>query len=160
MLADYAIGVVHDRANLIFGDCCDIIKIAKITSIPNEVREERLKNKNNYYCRHESIPSTPLSADSTSPLSPTSAYFTTSEGKARFLTRYSRDVTVEGLTRQEDVPPIIPTNSLDLRQKKVYHYNKITFILSRISFSNAFVFQYCLILFFLLFFFSFNASSL
>lgn len=68
--------------------------------------------------KHESIPSTPLSTDSTSPLSPTSAYFTTSEGKARFLTRYSRDVTVEGLTRQEDVPPIIPTNSLDLRQKK------------------------------------------
>lgn len=71
--------------------------------------------------KHETIPSTPvtpLSADSTSPLSPTSAYFTTSEGKARFLTRYSREVTVEGLTRQEDSPPVIPTDSLDLRQKK------------------------------------------
>lgn len=119
-------------ANLIFGDCCDIIKIVKIASIPNQAREEQLKNENDHYCRRESIPSTPLSADSTSPLSPTSAYFTTSEGKARFLTRYSRDVTVEGSTRQEDVPPIIPTNSLDLRQKKVHHYNKIAFILSRI----------------------------
>ncbi|XP_032666579.1 uncharacterized protein LOC116842044 isoform X3 [Odontomachus brunneus] len=71
--------------------------------------------------KHETIPSapvTPLSADPTSPLSPTSAYFTTSEGKARFLTRYSRDVTVEGLTRQEDAPAVVPTNSLDLRQKK------------------------------------------
>lgn len=90
------------------------------SSIANQMREERLKNKNDHYCRHESIPSTPLSTDSTSPLSPTSAYFTTSEGKARFLTRYSRDMIVEGSTRQEDVPPIIPTNSLDLRQKKVY----------------------------------------
>ena len=73
-------------------------------------------------CRHETVPSTPvtpLSADSTSPLSPTSAYFTTSEGKARFLTRYSHDVTVEGLTRQDDPPTVIPTDSLDLRQKKV-----------------------------------------
>ncbi|XP_076678285.1 shroom isoform X3 [Andrena cerasifolii] len=71
--------------------------------------------------KHETVPSTPvtpLSADSTSPLSPTSAYFTTSEGKARFLTRYSHDVTVEGLTRQEDAPTVIPTDSLDLRQKK------------------------------------------
>ncbi|XP_025268223.1 protein Shroom isoform X2 [Camponotus floridanus] len=70
--------------------------------------------------KHETIPSTPvtpLSAD-LSPLSPTSAYFTTSEGKARFLTRYSQDVTAEGLTRQEDAPAIEPTNSLDLRQKK------------------------------------------
>ncbi|XP_012146204.1 shroom isoform X3 [Megachile rotundata] len=69
----------------------------------------------------ESIPSapvTPLSTDTTSPLSPTSAYFTTSEGKARFLARYSRDATVESLTRQEDEPPVIPTDSLDLRQKK------------------------------------------
>lgn len=71
--------------------------------------------------KHETIPSapvTPLSADSTSPLSLTSAYFTTSEGKARFLTRYSRDVTAEGLTHQEDAPAVVPTNSLDLRQKK------------------------------------------
>nr|XP_034176660.1 uncharacterized protein LOC117602571 isoform X1 [Osmia lignaria] len=65
-----------------------------------------------------SAPVTPLSTDSTSPLSPTSAYFTTSEGKARFLARYSRDSTVESLTRQEDEPPVIPTDSLDLRQKK------------------------------------------
>ncbi|XP_054012823.1 serine/arginine repetitive matrix protein 2-like [Hylaeus anthracinus] len=72
--------------------------------------------------KNETIPSAPvtlLSSDSTSPLSPTSAYFTTSEGKARFLTRYSRDVTVEGLMRQEDAPSVIPTDSLDLRQKKV-----------------------------------------
>ncbi|XP_018393730.1 PREDICTED: uncharacterized protein LOC108772657 [Cyphomyrmex costatus] len=71
--------------------------------------------------KHETIPSapvTPLSADSTSPLSLTSAYFTTSEGKARFLTRYSRDVTAEGLTHQEDAPAVVSTNSLDLRQKK------------------------------------------
>ncbi|XP_071872400.1 shroom isoform X2 [Bombus fervidus] len=72
--------------------------------------------------KHETIPSTPvtpLSTDLTSPLSPTSAYFTTSEGKARFLARYTRDVTVEGLTRQEDSsPPVVPTDSLDLRQKK------------------------------------------
>ncbi|KZC04893.1 Protein Shroom [Dufourea novaeangliae] len=71
--------------------------------------------------KHESIPSTPvtpLSTDSTSPLSPTSAYFTTSEGKARFLTRLTRDVTVEGLSRQEDPPPVIQTDNLDLRQKK------------------------------------------
>ncbi|KAL6442791.1 hypothetical protein ACFW04_002688 [Cataglyphis niger] len=70
---------------------------------------------------HETIPSTPvtpLSVDLTSPLSPTSAYFTTSEGKARFLTRYSQDVTAEGLTRQEDAPVVEPTNSLDLKQKK------------------------------------------
>lgn len=70
--------------------------------------------------KHESIPSTPvtpISAESVSPLSSTSTYFTTSEGKARFLTRYSRDVTVEGL-RQEDAPTVIPTDSLDLRQKK------------------------------------------
>nr|XP_033341065.1 serine/arginine repetitive matrix protein 2 [Megalopta genalis] len=73
--------------------------------------------------KHESIPSipstpvTPISAESVSPLSSTSAYFTTSEGKARFLTRYSRDVTVEGL-RQEDAATVIPTDSLDLRQKK------------------------------------------
>jgi protein Shroom len=73
--------------------------------------------------RHETIPSapvTPLSADATSPLSPNSAYFTTSEGKARFLTRYSRDVATEELTCQEDAPAaVVPTNSLDLRQKKV-----------------------------------------
>ncbi|XP_070512982.1 protein Shroom isoform X1 [Cardiocondyla obscurior] len=71
--------------------------------------------------KHETIPSapvTPLSADSTSPLSLTSPYFTTSEGKARFLTRYPQDVTAEGLTHQEDVPTAVPTNSLDLRQKK------------------------------------------
>ncbi|XP_024884029.1 protein Shroom isoform X3 [Temnothorax curvispinosus] len=72
--------------------------------------------------KHETIPSapvTPLSADSTSPLSLTSAYFTTSEGKARFLTRYSRDARdAEGLTHQEDAPAVVPTNSLDLRQKK------------------------------------------
>lgn len=64
-------------------------------------------------------PDTPLSTDSAGPLSPTSAYFTTSEGKARFLARYSRDGTVDGVTRQEDSPPsVIPTDSLDLRQKK------------------------------------------
>lgn len=71
--------------------------------------------------KHETIPSapvTPLSTNSTSPLSLTSAYFTTSEGKARFLTRYSRDVTAEGLTHQEDASAVVPTNSLDLRQKK------------------------------------------
>lgn len=71
--------------------------------------------------KHETIPSapvTPLSNESSSPLSPTSAYFTTSEGKARFLTRYSRDVTVEGLARQDDAPALVPTDSLDLRQKK------------------------------------------
>nr|XP_012230562.1 PREDICTED: uncharacterized protein LOC105676893 isoform X4 [Linepithema humile] len=71
--------------------------------------------------KHETIPSapvTPLSAEPTSPLSPASAYFTTSEGKATFLTRYSRDVTAEGLTRQEDTPAVVPTNSLDLRQMK------------------------------------------
>ncbi|KAG5325040.1 SHRM2 protein, partial [Pseudoatta argentina] len=71
--------------------------------------------------KHETIPSapvTPLSTNSTSLLSLTSAYFTTSEGKARFLTRYSRDVTAEGLTHQEDASAVVPTNSLDLRQKK------------------------------------------
>lgn len=72
--------------------------------------------------KHETIPSapvTPLSADPTSPLSPTSAYFTTSEGKARFLTRYSRNAAAEELTHQEDPPAaVVPTNSLDLRQKK------------------------------------------
>ncbi|KAG7187684.1 hypothetical protein KM043_016740 [Ampulex compressa] len=71
--------------------------------------------------KNETIPSTPvtpLSTDPTSPLSPTSAYFTTSEGKARFLTRYSRDMTVDDLARQETQPAVIPADSLDLRQKK------------------------------------------
>lgn len=98
--------------------------IARITSRP--VANEWFRDGNYACCRHETIPSTPvtpLSADLTSPLSPTSAYFTTSEGKARFLTRYTRDVTVEGLTRQEDSsPPVVPTDSLDLRQKKVRNF--------------------------------------
>ncbi|XP_046608221.1 uncharacterized protein LOC124299218 [Neodiprion virginianus] len=62
--------------------------------------------------------------DPTSPLSPTSAYFTTSEGKARFLTRYSRDVTEESITtsvgnegNNDSAQPIVPDNQ-DLKQKK------------------------------------------
>ena len=72
-----------------------------------------------------STPTTPLSTtDPSSPLSATSAYFTTSEGKARFLTRYSRDVTDEDITAgsensTQDNAANSPNDSLDLRQKKV-----------------------------------------
>ena len=118
---DDAIRVVHDHepCSRIFAsrDRQDYVETGR--SI------EWFRDGNHVCCRHETIPSTPvtpLSTDSTSPLSPTSAYFTTSEGKARFLTRYSREVTVEGLTRQEDSLPVIPTDSLDLRQKKVRNF--------------------------------------
>ncbi|XP_048515517.1 protein Shroom isoform X2 [Athalia rosae] len=66
-------------------------------------------------------------ADPTSPLSPTSAYFTTSEGKARFLTRYSRDVTEDSVlpsSHGNDASGVpTPTannvaNNQDLKQKK------------------------------------------
>ncbi|XP_043286569.1 protein Shroom [Venturia canescens] len=71
-----------------------------------------------------STPTTPLSTtDPSSPLSPTSAYFTTSEGKARFLTRYSRDVTDEDISNSSENPTRLnatknANDNLDLRQKK------------------------------------------
>ncbi|XP_024944038.1 serine/arginine repetitive matrix protein 2 isoform X2 [Cephus cinctus] len=69
-----------------------------------------------------STPTTPSVADPGSPLSPTSAYFTTSEGKARFLTRYSRDVSEEPVANGTDetgvATPVLVTDSLDLKQKK------------------------------------------
>lgn len=71
--------------------------------------------------KHESIPSvpvTPSSADPSSPLSSTSTYFTTSEGKARFLTRYSRDVSVDDSTRSEDTTAVVTADNSDLRKKK------------------------------------------
>lgn len=79
--------------------------------------------------RNDTMPSTPTtpplsSTDPSSPLSPTSAYFTTSEGKARFLTRYSRDVTDEDISNGSDNSTRSnntnnANDSLDLRQKKV-----------------------------------------
>ncbi|XP_008208251.1 protein Shroom [Nasonia vitripennis] len=76
----------------------------------------------------DSIPSTPVtpsapdssSSSSSSPLSASSVYFTTSESKARFLTRYSQDVVAEQVTTTPATPSIKPTtpDSLDLRQKK------------------------------------------
>lgn len=84
-----------------------------------------------------STPTTPLSTtDPSSPLSANSAYFTTSEGKARFLTRYSRDVTDEDISAGSDNSAVAnstngPSDSLDLRQKKVmtdpYEINVVRF---------------------------------
>lgn len=71
-----------------------------------------------------STPDISATTDPSSPLSPTSAYFTTSEGKARFLTRYSRDVTEEtiptsvGSDGSVVTPPIVIADNQDLRQKK------------------------------------------
>ncbi|XP_023248339.1 protein Shroom [Copidosoma floridanum] len=80
--------------------------------------------------RIDSIPSTPVTPSATtttadsssSPLSPNSVYFTTSESKARFLTRYSQDAVVVGeqVTAQPAAPPAatLAPDNLDLRQKK------------------------------------------
>ncbi|XP_012279440.1 protein Shroom [Orussus abietinus] len=83
------------------------------TSFENEEEEDKRNGS--------STPSSPaaLSAtDPSSPLSPTSAYFTTSEGKARFLTRYSRDVSEEVAQGGDDSTPVAASDNLDLRQKK------------------------------------------
>lgn len=80
--------------------------------------------------RIDSIPSTPVtpsapdsssnsSSSSSSPLSASSVYFTTSESKARFLTRYSQDVVAEQVTTPS-IKSTTPDN-LDLRQKKVMY---------------------------------------
>lgn len=70
------------------------------------------------------MPTTPLSTDPCSPLSASSAYFTTSEGKARFLTRYSQNMTDEdvGSGGDESSENSIVDN-VNLKQKKVRKYN-------------------------------------
>ncbi|XP_051175385.1 protein Shroom isoform X2 [Leptopilina boulardi] len=66
----------------------------------------------------ESAPATPITiADPGSPLSPTSSYFTTSEGKTTFLTRYSQEVTEDTLPIKDEPTTVIMDN-VDLRQKK------------------------------------------
>ncbi|XP_043485248.1 protein Shroom [Leptopilina heterotoma] len=67
-----------------------------------------------------SEPATPVAtsiAYPESPLSPTASYFTTSEGKGTFLTRYSQEVVEETLPTKDETTTVI-MNSVDLRQKK------------------------------------------
>ncbi|XP_034937884.1 uncharacterized protein Shrm [Chelonus insularis] len=69
------------------------------------------------------MPSTQLisssNVDSNNPLSPTSAYFTTSEGKARFLTQYSQDISEKDVANgTEESSENTRTDNIDLKQKK------------------------------------------
>ena len=75
------------------------------------------------FFRIESAPATPVTTtitESSNPYSPISPYFPTSEGKAKFLTRYSQNITEEALPSNDETTPVVMDN-IDLRQKKVFY---------------------------------------
>ncbi|XP_044014440.1 protein Shroom isoform X2 [Aphidius gifuensis] len=81
------------------------------SSLDNDTEDDR---------KNDTMPTSPINEKATSgPLSPTSAYFTISESKAKFLTRYSRDVTDVDIKNASDEISIQSNiDNLDLRQKK------------------------------------------